>query len=200
MNLDCMVRGEGRKTGGSVHSIVLTGQLQEFICKTVFVSYRRVWGLWKFTKWFMDPHVHGGTPSCYGSGTSGSLRLATLHSVAGSPGVYLEAHTRSQGDPQGTHSISLAQQAGEIRRSFLKVCCSVKCWVIAWSELWLNFPFICKSLDNSTVLAAWGSMFLVTLWLGSKFSFGLLRGSLWWSWGWGEEYVLSQLPVPASSQ
>ena len=42
MNLDCMVRGEGRKTGGSVHSIVLTGQLQEFICKTVFVSYRRV--------------------------------------------------------------------------------------------------------------------------------------------------------------
>ena len=42
MNLDCMIRGEGRKTGGSVHSIVLTGQLQEFICKTIFVSYRRV--------------------------------------------------------------------------------------------------------------------------------------------------------------
>lgn len=41
MSLDCWVRGEGREMGGSVHSTVLTGQLQEFICKTVFVSYRR---------------------------------------------------------------------------------------------------------------------------------------------------------------
>ena len=42
MSLDCLVRGEGRGRGGSVHSTVLTGQLQEFICKTFFVSYRRV--------------------------------------------------------------------------------------------------------------------------------------------------------------
>lgn len=41
MSLDCWVRGEGREMGGSVHSTVLKGQLQEFICKTVFVSYRR---------------------------------------------------------------------------------------------------------------------------------------------------------------
>ena len=42
MSLDCLVRGEGREMGGSVRSTVLTGQLQEFICKTFFVSYRRV--------------------------------------------------------------------------------------------------------------------------------------------------------------
>ena len=77
----------------------------------------------------MDPHVHGGTLSCYGSGDLWVPGAGnTLHSVAGSPGVYVEAHTRAQGDPQGTRSISsLAQQAGEIRGSFLKVYWSVKC-------------------------------------------------------------------------
>ena len=46
MSLDCLVRGEGREMGGSVHSTVLTGQLQEFICKTFFVI-NRIWQAWE---------------------------------------------------------------------------------------------------------------------------------------------------------
>lgn len=56
-----------------------------------------------------------------GLGTSGNHLWApeagnTLHrksthcSMAGSPGMYVEVHTRAQGDPQATHSISSLAQ------------------------------------------------------------------------------------------